>query len=106
MEEHAKPSTSGPKASSALPVGALALAGRVATEIVAGVVVGGLVGWVLDRWLETTPLLMIVLLFVGAAAGMMNIWRIAAGHGLKIGYFEDNNNDDASAVVKKKEKEK
>ena len=106
MEEHAKPSTSDPKASSALPVGALALAGRVATEIVAGVVVGGLVGWVLDRWLETTPLLMIVLLFVGAAAGMMNIWRIAAGHGLKIGYFEDNNNDDASAVVKKKEKEK
>ena len=29
--------------------------GRVATELVAGVVVGTLIGWALDRWLDTSP---------------------------------------------------
>ena len=68
----------------------MALMGRVATEMVAGVSVGGFAGWALDQWLGTTPLLMIVLLFLGAAAGMMNIWRMASGHGLKMGYFDQH----------------
>lgn len=71
-----------------LPVGALALVGRIATELVAGVAVGGFIGWTLDNWLGTTPAFMITLLFLGAGAGMMNIWRMATGHGLKIGYFD------------------
>lgn len=74
-----------------LPTEALALASRMATEIVAGVVVGGGIGWLLDGWLGTTPLLMIVFFFLGAGAGMMNIWRMASGHGLKIGYFDQHN---------------
>ena len=40
--------------------------------------------------------MMIVLLFFGAAAGMMNIWRMAMGHGLKIGYFDQHNAGDAA----------
>jgi ATP synthase protein I len=74
-----------------LPAEALALTGRIATEIVVGVIVGGGMGWVLDNWLGTSPLLMIVLFFLGAGAGMMNIWRMAKGHGLKIGYFDHQN---------------
>ena len=74
-----------------LPADAMALLGRVATEMVAGVAVGGFLGWALDQWLGTTPLMMLVLLFFGAAAGMMNIWRMAMGHGLKIGYFDQHN---------------
>ena len=73
-----------------LPSDAMALMGRGATEMVAGVSVGGFAGWALDQWLGTTPLLMIVLLFLGAAAGMMNIWRMASGHGLKMGYFDQH----------------
>jgi ATP synthase protein I len=71
-----------------LPAEAAALIGRIATEMVAGLMVGGFMGWMLDRLLGTTPLFMIVLFFLGAAAGMMNIWRMAKGHGLKVGYFD------------------
>ncbi|MGU9961531.1 MAG: AtpZ/AtpI family protein [Candidatus Puniceispirillales bacterium WSBS_2018_MAG_OTU23] len=78
----------------ALPAKAMALVGRIATEMVAGVAVGGFLGWLLDHWLGTSPFIMIVLFFLGAGAGMMNIWRMASGHGLKIGYFDKDNNDD------------
>ena len=78
----------------------MAMVGRIATEIVSGVAVGGFMGWLLDNWLGTTPLLMIVLLFLGAGAGMMNIWRMASGHGLKIGYFDEDT--DASVSENRK----
>ena len=76
-----------------MPTEGVALAGRIATELVAGIIVGGGVGWGLDKWLGTLPLFMIICLFLGAAAGMMNIWRMASGHGLKIGYFDEENNE-------------
>jgi ATP synthase protein I len=50
---------------------------RLATEFVAGIVVGGFIGWALDRWLGTTPLLMVVFFLLGAAAGIMNVIRTA-----------------------------
>ena len=71
-----------------LPAEMMAMVGRIATEMVAGVAVGGFLGWLLDNWLGTSPLLMIIMVFFGAGAGMMNIWRMATGHGLKIGYFD------------------
>ena len=46
-----------------LPTGGMALAGRVTTELVAGVVVGTFIGWALDKWLGTTPTLMVVFFF-------------------------------------------
>ncbi len=84
-----------------LPADAMALVGRIATEMVAGIAVGGFMGWLLDSWLGTTPLFMIVLFFLGAGAGMMNIWRMASGHGLKIGYFDHQ--DDAANGSKDKD---
>ncbi len=44
-------------------------------ELFAGVVGGGLIGYLLDRWLETWPVLFIVMFFLGAAAGMLNAYR-------------------------------
>lgn len=44
-------------------------------EIVAGVGGGVLLGWGLDRWLETSPLFLIVFFFLGAAAGVLNAYR-------------------------------
>ena len=76
-----------------LPAEAAALIGRVATEMVAGLAVGGFLGWMLDHLLGTTPIFMIVLFFMGAGAGMMNIWRMAKGHGLKVGYFDRQDDD-------------
>ena len=44
---------------------------------VAGVAVGGFIGWWLDRFLGTAPLLMVAFLGLGAAAGIMNVVRTA-----------------------------
>lgn len=93
-----------------LPADAMALVGRIATEMVAGIAVGGFLGWLLDTWLGTSPLFMIVLFFLGAGAGMMNIWRMASGHGLKIGYFDHHGDhaegdDDQDSQQKKRTRE-
>lgn len=50
---------------------------RLATELVAGVAVGGFIGWALDRLFGTAPFLMVVFLFLGGAAGIMNVVRTA-----------------------------
>ena len=76
-----------------MPVAGLALAGRVATELVAGIAVGTFLGWLIDRWLETTPVFMLILFFLGAAGGLMNIWRLLTGRGMSAGYFNENKNN-------------
>ena len=56
---------------------ALVQALRLGIELVAGVAVGGFIGWWLDRFLGTAPFLMVVFLGLGAAAGIMNVVRTA-----------------------------
>jgi ATP synthase protein I len=53
---------------------------RLSTELVAGVLVGALIGWGLDRWLGISPWGLIVFLLLGFAAGVLNVVR-AAGEG-------------------------
>ena len=36
---------------------------------------GALIGYALDRWLETWPICFLVMFFLGAAAGMLNAYR-------------------------------
>jgi ATP synthase protein I len=50
---------------------------RMSTELVAGVVVGALIGWLLDRWLGISPWGLIVFLLLGFAAGVLNVMRAA-----------------------------
>ena len=59
---------------------ALGRAFRMSTEFVAGVIAGGGLGWLFDRWLGTSPWGMIVFLMLGFAAGTFNVVR-AAGAG-------------------------
>ncbi|RME98000.1 MAG: AtpZ/AtpI family protein [Alphaproteobacteria bacterium] len=56
---------------------ALGLAFRITTELVAGVVVGGFVGWQLDKWLDTSPVMLLIFFAFGAAAGISNVMRTA-----------------------------
>ena len=56
---------------------ALGQALRLGIELVAGVAVGGFIGWALDRFFGTAPFLMVVFLGLGAAAGIMNVVRTA-----------------------------
>ena len=80
---------------SGLPAGVGAIIGRVATELVAGLLVGSFIGWALDKWLGTTPLFMVLMFFLGAMAGMLNVWRIVSGRGLAVGYFDERRDSSA-----------
>lgn len=48
---------------------------RVGAELISGLVVGVGLGWLLDDWLDTKPLMMIIFIFLGGAAGMLNVFR-------------------------------
>jgi ATP synthase protein I len=50
---------------------------KIVADLVVGVVVGGGIGWVLDRQLGTRPWLLVVCLILGFAAGMSNVLRTA-----------------------------
>lgn len=50
---------------------------RIAAELVVGLAVGGFIGWALDRQFGTAPLLMIVFVIFGFAAGLLNVVRAA-----------------------------
>ena len=50
---------------------------RLGTELVAAVVVGTIIGFILDNWFDTKPWLIIVFFFVGVVAGILNVIRSA-----------------------------
>lgn len=58
---------------------ALSLGMRVLSEFSAGVIVGAGIGWLLDKWLSTMPLFLIVFIVLGTATGFWNVYRMAAG---------------------------
>ena len=65
---------------------------RLSSELVAGVVVGAGIGWLLDRWLGISPWGLIVFLLLGFAAGVLNVMRSAgliAGPALDEGTRQD-----------------
>ena len=51
---------------------------RVGVELLSALVVGLGIGWALDRWLHTTPLFLVVGVFLGGAGGIANVWRLMA----------------------------
>jgi ATP synthase protein I len=51
------------------------LALQVGVELVSGVAVGTGIGIVLDKWLGTSPLLLILCFFMGAAGGFLTLYR-------------------------------
>jgi|TARA_B100000214_G_scaffold307022_1_gene238140 ATP synthase protein I len=54
---------------------AFGIAMRLGTEFVAAVFVASFIGFYLDKWLETTPFLMIIFFFIGAGTGILNVVR-------------------------------
>ena len=61
---------------------AMAVGLRLSSELVAGVVVGTILGWGFDRLLSTSPWGLIVFMLLGFVAGVMNVMR-SAGVGRK-----------------------
>jgi ATP synthase protein I len=50
---------------------------RLSSELVAGVLVGAGLGWLIDRWLGISPWGLIIFLLLGFAAGVLNVMRSA-----------------------------
>ena len=50
---------------------------QLSSELIAGVVVGALMGWGFDRLLSTSPFGLIVFLLIGFTAGVVNVIRSA-----------------------------
>ena len=50
---------------------------KISTELVAAVVVGSTIGFLLDNWFDTKPLLTISFFMIGVAAGIINVFRAA-----------------------------
>ena len=50
---------------------------KISTELVAAVVVGTTMGYILDSWFGTKPLLIICFFMIGVAAGIMNVFKAA-----------------------------
>ena len=75
----------------------IGLALRIGTELVAGLAVGVAIGLGLDWWLGTKPWLMIVFFFLGAAAGIVNVYRTMSGLGHAVGYGDPDRTRDTGA---------
>jgi ATP synthase protein I len=70
-----------PVSRSATDHSALARGFRLSSELVAGVLVGAGIGWLIDRWLGTLPWGMFVFALLGFTAGVLNVIRSAGAGG-------------------------
>jgi ATP synthase protein I len=68
---------------------------RLSSELVAGVLVGAGIGWLIDRWLGISPWGLMIFLLLGFAAGVLNVMRSA-------GVVADTAFDDRSRLKRDK----
>ena len=61
----------------------MALAFQLPFMIVGPVILGGAIGYFLDRWLHTKPLLLIVLGILGIVVGLRDVLKAAAAQDKK-----------------------
>ena len=50
---------------------------KLGTELVAAVAVGSIIGFILDNWFGTKPILIIIFFLFGSAAGILNVIKAA-----------------------------
>ena len=55
----------------------MGVAFKMSTELVSAVVVGTIIGFILDNWFGTKPWLILIFFFVGVIAGIMNVVKSA-----------------------------
>ena len=74
-KKNAKTKYSSPKKSE--PKSGIGLAFKMSTELVSAVVVGTIIGFILDKSFGTKPWLILIFFFVGVIAGIMNVIKSA-----------------------------
>ena len=65
----------------------LSVAFRLGTELTVAVMIGAVMGYALDRYLNTKPWFLAIGVVVGGAAGCLNVYRVAKDISI------DNDND-------------
>ena len=50
---------------------------KLGTELISAVLVGTIIGFILDTWFDTKPWLIILFFFLGSAAGILNVIKVA-----------------------------
>ncbi len=66
---------------------------RLVIDLMAGVIMGVGVGYFIDKWVDTTPLFMILGLFFGMVAGVKNMLRSAELIDKKLSKQQEDNKD-------------
>ena len=59
------------------PPSSIGTAFKMSTELVSAVVVGTIIGFILDKTFGTKPWLILIFFFVGAVAGFVNVFKSA-----------------------------
>jgi ATP synthase protein I len=77
LDQTGRPSETGSGPRQTNDTSAFARGFRLSSELVGGVLVGAGLGWLLDRWLGTTPWGLMLFLLLGFAAGILNVMRAA-----------------------------
>ena len=55
----------------------LSIAFRLGTELTVAVMIGAVMGYALDRYLNTKPWFLAIGVIMGGAAGCLNVYRVA-----------------------------
>ena len=59
------------------PPSSIGTAFKLSTELVSAVVVGTIIGFILDKTFGTKPWLILIFFFIGVVAGILNVFRSA-----------------------------
>ena len=59
------------------PPSSIGTAFKLSTELVSAVVVGTIIGFILDRTFGTKPWLILIFFFIGVVAGIINVFKSA-----------------------------
>lgn len=63
---------------------------QVGYDFSASVLACGFIGWLADRYLDTQPWGLLVMIVVGFVVGLTNMWRILSGYGKAAGSNESD----------------
>ena len=59
------------------PKSNIGIAFKMSTELISAVLVGTIIGFILDNWFGTKPWLILIFFFVGVVAGITNVIKSA-----------------------------
>lgn len=59
---------------------------RAGAELITPIAVGAFIGWLLDGWLDTTPIFLIIFLLFGIGAGFLGVYRVTNNIGGSVGF--------------------